>query len=65
MDLNPDVFSIDIPRFNLRFKLCFLFKKRHTISDSWITRLQINLIAFLSATVQYIIKIKTTEFFYS
>jgi hypothetical protein len=41
MDLNPYVFSIDMPRSNL----CFLFKKRHTISDSWITRLQINLIA--------------------
>jgi hypothetical protein len=45
MDLNPYVFSIDMPRSNLCFKLCFLFKKRHTISDSWITRLQINLIA--------------------
>jgi hypothetical protein len=44
MDLNPYVFSIDMPRSNLCFKLCFLFKKRHTISDSWITRLQINLI---------------------
>jgi hypothetical protein len=45
MDLNPYVFSIDMPRSNLCFKLCFLFRKRHTISDSWITRLQINLIA--------------------
>jgi hypothetical protein len=41
MDVNPYVFSIDMPRSNL----CFLFKKRHTFSDSWITRLQINLIA--------------------
>jgi hypothetical protein len=45
MDLNPYVFSIDMLKSNLCFKLCFLFKKRHTISDSWITRLQINLIA--------------------
>jgi hypothetical protein len=45
MDLNPCVFSIDMPRSNLCFKLRFLFKERHTISDSWITRLQINLIA--------------------
>jgi hypothetical protein len=37
MDLNPYVFSIDMPRSNLCFKLSFfLFKKRHTISDSWI-----------------------------
>jgi hypothetical protein len=45
MDLNPYVFSIDMLRSNLCFKLCFLFKKRHTISDSWIARLQINLFA--------------------
>jgi hypothetical protein len=45
MDLNQYVFSIDMPRSNLCFKLCFLFNKRYTISDSWITRLQINLIA--------------------
>jgi hypothetical protein len=43
MDLNPYVFLIDMPRSNLCFKL--LFKKRNTILDSWITRLQINLIA--------------------
>jgi hypothetical protein len=45
MNLNPYVFSIDMLRSNLCFKRCFLFKKRHTIPDSWITRLQINLIA--------------------
>jgi hypothetical protein len=39
--LNPYVFC---DRSNLCFKLCLL-ERGHTISDSWITRLQINLIA--------------------
>jgi hypothetical protein len=38
---SPSWSVIDMSRSNLRF----LFKKRHTISDLWITRLQINVIA--------------------
>jgi hypothetical protein len=48
MDLNSYVFSIDMPRSNVCYKLCFFVQVttyEHTISDSWITRLQINLIA--------------------
>jgi hypothetical protein len=53
MDLNP---SFCISTFQLSFK------KRHTVSDSWITRLQINLIAlyffFIGPTVTLIIIVK-------
>jgi hypothetical protein len=42
---------------------CFLFMKRHTISDSWITRLQINLIAgYLRQNQIYIRKIFISRF---